>query len=290
MKKMKIKIPWTQQDVLRQHAQSIVVQPPLELANVPHHERQPYIFNRLMQGSHRDKKSFSLTLGDEEGHESMEVDLRLLEFPPLDDCREPLFRRRLEGVNEEEKICVTTQQMNTSSIPSTPPCLQIYSPRGQWVHKKFRGMCLHQNLGRCTGSPKLREACVSVEHCPNFQHCPHHLLRWELSYTSSSLMNAPQITHLNCTESGCIFKAGVFKCVSVECPNFQHRPHHLLCWEPSYTLSSLTRAPQITHLNYTESGCIFKASLFKMGLGALSLLPLPSHPLSSLQIPQHQTE
>ena len=76
-----------------------------------------------MQGSHRDKKSFSLTLGDEEGHESMEVDLRLLEFPPLDDCREPLFRTRLDGENEEQKICVIAQQMNTSSIPSIPPCL-----------------------------------------------------------------------------------------------------------------------------------------------------------------------
>jgi hypothetical protein len=83
-----------------------------------------------MQGSHRDKKSFPLTLGDEEGHEGIELDLWLLEFPPLDACHEPLFRRRLEGENKEEKICVTTQQMNTSSIPSTPPCLQIYSPRG----------------------------------------------------------------------------------------------------------------------------------------------------------------
>jgi hypothetical protein len=83
-----------------------------------------------MQGSHRDKKSFPLTLGNEEGHEGTEVDPRLLEFPPLDTYREPLFKRRLEGENEEEKICVTAQQMNTSSIPSTPPCLQIYSPRG----------------------------------------------------------------------------------------------------------------------------------------------------------------
>jgi hypothetical protein len=83
-----------------------------------------------MQGNHRDKKSFPLTLGDEEGHEGIEVDPWLLEFPPLDACHEPLFRRRLEGENKEEKICVTTQQMNTSSIPSTPPCLQIYSPRG----------------------------------------------------------------------------------------------------------------------------------------------------------------
>jgi hypothetical protein len=81
-----------------------------------------------MQGSHRDKKSFPLTLGDEEGHEGTEVDLKLLEFPPLDACYEPLFRRRLEGGKEEEKICMTAQQMNTS-IPSTPPCLQIYSAR-----------------------------------------------------------------------------------------------------------------------------------------------------------------
>ena len=83
-----------------------------------------------MQGSHRDKKSFPLTLGDEEGYKGPEADLRLLEFPPLDACREPLFRRIQEGENEEEKTCVTAQQMNTSSIPSTPPCLQIYSPRG----------------------------------------------------------------------------------------------------------------------------------------------------------------
>jgi hypothetical protein len=83
-----------------------------------------------MQGSHREKKSFPLTPGYEEGHECTEADLWLLEFPPLDTCREPLFRRRPEGENEEEKICVTTQQMNTSSIPSTLPCLQIYSPRG----------------------------------------------------------------------------------------------------------------------------------------------------------------
>ena len=83
-----------------------------------------------MQGSHRDKKSFPLTLGDEEGHEGTEADPRLLEFHPLDACREPLFRRRLEGENEEEKICVIAQQMNTSSIPSTPPYFQIYSPRG----------------------------------------------------------------------------------------------------------------------------------------------------------------
>ena len=62
-----------------------------------------------MQGRHRDKKSFPLTLGDKEGQEGAEVDLRLLEFPALDACHEPLFRRRLEGENEEEKICVTTQ-------------------------------------------------------------------------------------------------------------------------------------------------------------------------------------
>jgi len=67
---------------------------------------------------------------------------------------------------------------------------------------------------RCTGSPKLREACVSVECYPNFQHRPQHLLCREPLYTSSSLMRAPKITYLNYTESGCIFK------VSVECPNF----------------------------------------------------------------------
>ena len=110
-----------------------------------------------MQGSHRDKKSFPLTLGDEEGHEGTEVDPQLLEFPPLDACRELLFRRRLEGEDKEEKICVTAQQMNTNNIPSTPPCLQIDSPRGQWVHKKFRGMCSHQNLFRNLG------ACVHTE-------------------------------------------------------------------------------------------------------------------------------
>ena len=82
-----------------------------------------------MQGNHRGKKSFPLTLGDEEGHEGAEADLCLLEFPPLDACREPLFRRRLKGENKEENICVIAQQMNTCSIPSTPPCLQIYSPR-----------------------------------------------------------------------------------------------------------------------------------------------------------------
>ena len=90
---------------------------------------------------------------------------------------------------------------------------------------------------RCTGSPKHRESCVSVECRPNFQHHPHHLLCREPSYTSSSLMLAPQIMHLNCIESRCIFK------VSVECPNCQHHPHHLLRWELSYTSSSLTRAP-----------------------------------------------
>jgi hypothetical protein len=62
-----------------------------------------------MQGSHRDKKSFPLTLGDEEGHKGAEADLRLLEFPPLDTCREPLFRRRLEGENEEESHSTTNE-------------------------------------------------------------------------------------------------------------------------------------------------------------------------------------
>ena len=83
-----------------------------------------------MRGSHRDKKLFPLTLGDEEGHKDQKTDPWLLEFRPLDTCREPLFRRRLEGENEEEKICVIAQQMNTSGIPSTLPCLQVYSPRG----------------------------------------------------------------------------------------------------------------------------------------------------------------
>ena len=62
-----------------------------------------------MQGSHRDKKSFPLTLGNEEGHEGMEADPRLLEFPPLDACREPLFRRRLEGENKEESHSTTNE-------------------------------------------------------------------------------------------------------------------------------------------------------------------------------------
>ena len=62
-----------------------------------------------MQDNHRDKKSFPLTLGDEEGHEGTKADLRLLEFPSLDACREPLFRRRPEGENKEEKICITAQ-------------------------------------------------------------------------------------------------------------------------------------------------------------------------------------
>jgi hypothetical protein len=53
-----------------------------------------------MQDSQRDKKSFPLTLGDKEGHEGAEVDSQLLEFPPLDACRETLFRRRLEGEND----------------------------------------------------------------------------------------------------------------------------------------------------------------------------------------------
>ena len=105
----------------------------------------------------------------------------------------------------KKKRCVTTQQMNTSSIPSTSPCLQIFIAPGDSgfienlgacvhtkIYSKIQGMCSHQNLGRCTGSPKLREACVSVECHPNFQHCPHHLLCWEPSYTSSSsLMRAP---------------------------------------------------------------------------------------------------
>ena len=160
MKKMKIKIPWTQQDVLRQHAQLIVVQPLSELADVPQHERQPCIFKGLMQGSHRDKKSFPLTLGDEEEHEGAKADPWHVEFPPLDACHEPLFRRRLEGENKKEKICDTAQQMNTSNIPSTLSCLQIYSPRGQWVHQNFRGMCSHQNLfqnlGECVHT-KIQE-------------------------------------------------------------------------------------------------------------------------------------
>jgi hypothetical protein len=85
-------------------------------------------------------------------------------------------------------------------------------------------------------NPKT-QGSMSVECRPNFQNRPQHLLRQEPSYTSSSLMRAPWITHLNCTESNCIFN------VSIECPNFQHHPHHLLCREPSYTLSSLMRTP-----------------------------------------------
>ena len=80
-----------------------------------------------MQGSHRDKKSFPLTLGNEEGHEGVEAYPRLLEFPPLDACHEPLFRRRLEGENEEESHSTTNEHKH---IPSTLPCLQIYNPRG----------------------------------------------------------------------------------------------------------------------------------------------------------------
>ena len=38
-----------------------------------------------------------------------------------------------------------------------------------------------------------------------------------------------------------------------------------------------------THRNYTEFGCIFRAGLFKPGLGALSLSPLPP-PSKSLSI------
>ena len=98
-----------------------------------------------MQDNHRDKKSFSLTLGDKQGHEGAEADSRLMEFPPLDACREPLFRRRLEGENEEEKICDTAQQMNTSSIPSTPPCLQIYSPGDNGFIENL-GACVHTKI------------------------------------------------------------------------------------------------------------------------------------------------
>ena len=42
-----------------------------------------------------------------------------------------------------------------------------------------------------------------------------------------------------------------------------------------YTSSSLIHAPKITHLNCIESRCIFKCGQFKLGLGALSLLPCP---------------
>jgi hypothetical protein len=89
----------------------------------------------------------------------MEADLRLLEFPPLDACHDPLFKRRLEGENEKEKICVTAQQMNTSSIPSTPPCLQIYSPRGplEWVHRVTReigGHVFTPKFAKMHGKPK----------------------------------------------------------------------------------------------------------------------------------------
>ena len=99
-----------------------------------------------MQGSHIDKKSFPLTLGDEEGHKGPVADPRLLEFPPLDACHEPLFRRRLEGENEEEKICVTAQQMNTSSISSTPPCLQIFIALGDSGFIENLGACVHTEI------------------------------------------------------------------------------------------------------------------------------------------------
>ena len=75
-----------------------------------------------MQGSHRDKKSFPLTLGDEEGHKGAEVDPWLLEFPPLDAYREPLSRRRLEGENEQEKMCHnTTNEHKQYSLYSVLP-------------------------------------------------------------------------------------------------------------------------------------------------------------------------
>ena len=63
-----------------------------------------------MQGSHRDKKSFPLTLDDEEGHKGTEADLWLLEFPPLDACREPLFKR--EDWKEERKKKIYVSQHN----------------------------------------------------------------------------------------------------------------------------------------------------------------------------------
>ena len=63
-----------------------------------------------MLGIQRAKKSFPITLGNEEGHEGTEANPQLLEFPPLDFCREPLFRRRLDGENKEENICVIAQQ------------------------------------------------------------------------------------------------------------------------------------------------------------------------------------
>jgi hypothetical protein len=75
---------------------------------VPQHERLPCIFKGLMQGSHRDRKSFPLTLSDKVGHEGMEANPWLLEFPLLDACHEPFFRRRPEGEKKEEKICDTT--------------------------------------------------------------------------------------------------------------------------------------------------------------------------------------
>ena len=114
-------------------------------------------------------------------------------------CREEDWKEKTK-----KKRYVMAQQMNTSSIPSNPPCLQIYSPRGPLsgfieLRVRFEGMCSHQNLGRCTGSPKLRKACMSVECRPNFQHRRHHLERREPSYTSSSLMRAPLIMYLNCT-------------------------------------------------------------------------------------------
>jgi len=43
-----------------------------------------------MQGSHRYKKSFPLTLGGEEGHEGAEVGLWLLEFCNILDAKKQL--------------------------------------------------------------------------------------------------------------------------------------------------------------------------------------------------------
>jgi hypothetical protein len=57
-----------------------------------------------MQGSCRDKKSFPLTLGNEEGHEGAEANPRFLEFPPLDACHEALFRNWKEKTRKKRYV------------------------------------------------------------------------------------------------------------------------------------------------------------------------------------------
>jgi hypothetical protein len=53
-----------------------------------------------MQGSYRDKKSFPLTLGDEEGHKGAEADPRLLEFLPwtlaMSHCSEEDWNEKMK--------------------------------------------------------------------------------------------------------------------------------------------------------------------------------------------------